>query len=135
MILENSRVNYCIDNCVHCSVAARTASTPSNWRGSTLSMPRIHIYILLLQLQPFYGSLDFVRNNLCELVPEETFTHSHLPIMDINHPLSASAIFYDTWHPPCSIYMPDSLFPQSPSFLWFTSWPGTLHFWIETSRW
>jgi len=27
--------------------------------------------------QPFYGSLDFVRDNPSELVPEETFTHSH----------------------------------------------------------
>jgi len=25
--------------------------------------------------QPFYGSLDFVRDNLGEPVPEETFTH------------------------------------------------------------
>jgi len=31
----------------------------------------------LLQ-QPFYGSLDFVRDNPGELVPEETFTHSHI---------------------------------------------------------
>jgi len=30
-----------------------------------------------LQLQPFYGSLDFVRVNMGEPVPEETFTHSH----------------------------------------------------------
>ena len=28
--------------------------------------------------QPFYDSLDFVRENPGELVPEETFTHSHL---------------------------------------------------------
>jgi len=28
--------------------------------------------------QPFYGSLDFVRNNPGEPVPEKTFTHSHL---------------------------------------------------------
>jgi len=28
--------------------------------------------------QPFYGFLDFVRDNLDEPVPEETFTHSHL---------------------------------------------------------
>jgi len=28
-------------------------------------------------IQPFYGSLDFVRDNPGELVPEETFTHSH----------------------------------------------------------
>jgi len=27
--------------------------------------------------QPFYGSLDFVRDNPGEPVPEETFTHSH----------------------------------------------------------
>jgi len=36
------------------------------------------------------------------------------PIMVINHPLSASSIFYDPRHP-CSIYMPDSLLPQSLS--------------------
>jgi len=34
----------------------------------------------------------------------------------INHPLSAVSIFYDPWHPPCAIYMPDSLFPHSLSF-------------------
>ena len=27
---------------------------------------------------PFYSSMDFVRHNLGELVPEETFTHWHL---------------------------------------------------------
>jgi len=27
--------------------------------------------------QPFYSCLDFVWDNPCELVPEETFTHSH----------------------------------------------------------
>ena len=31
----------------------------------------------LLVLQLFYGSLDFVRDNPDEPVPEETFTHSH----------------------------------------------------------
>jgi len=33
---------------------------------------------LLLLLQLFYRSLDFVKNNPSEPVPEETFTHSHL---------------------------------------------------------
>jgi len=28
--------------------------------------------------QTFYGSMDFVRDNPGERVPEETFTHSHL---------------------------------------------------------
>jgi len=35
--------------------------------------------------------------------------------MVINHPLSASSIYYNPWHPPCSIYVPDSLFAQSLS--------------------
>jgi len=42
-------------------------------------------------------------------VPKETFTHSHLII---NHPLSASSIYYNPQHPPCSIYMLDGLFAQ-----------------------
>jgi len=52
------------------------------------------------------------------------------PIVVINHPLSASSIYYDPWHPPCSIYMPDSLLFHNlcSRFLWSTSWPGTLHF-------
>jgi len=43
---------------------------------------------LLLLLQPFYISLEFVRDNLGEPVPEETFTHSHpswssiIPVQD-----------------------------------------------------
>jgi len=73
--------------------------------------------------QPLCGSLDFVRNNLGEPVPEETFTHSHLswspvipyllpPSIMIHgilpvqftclsvffHSLSPS--FLLTWHPP-----------------------------------
>jgi len=35
---------------------------------------------------------DFVQDYLYELVPEETFTHSQILI--INHPLSASFIYY-----------------------------------------
>ena len=59
--------------------------------------------------------------------------HPLTPIVVINHPLSASSIFCDTSHPPCSIYVPDSLFPQSLSkFFWSTSWPGTFHFTLHT---
>jgi len=38
--------------------------------------------------------------------------HPITSIVVINHPLSASSIYYD---PPCSIHTPDSLFPQSLS--------------------
>jgi len=71
--------------------------------------------------QPFYSCLDFVQDNPGDPVPAETFTHS--PIMVINHPFSASSMYYDPWHPPCSIYVPDSLFPQSLSkFSWSSSY-------------
>ena len=45
--------------------------------------------------------------------------HPLTPILIINHPLSAFSIYCNPWHPPYSIYVPDSLFPQSPSrFSW-----------------
>jgi len=78
--------------------------------------------LLVTHTQPFYGSLDFVSDNLGELVPEETFTHSPIAV-----------ICYDPWYPPYSIYVPDSLFPQSlSSFLQSTSWRGTFHFIFRT---
>jgi len=46
------------------------------------------------------------------------------------HPLSASSIYYDLWHPLCSIYVPDSLFPQSLSkfpFDYLLAWHPPLH--------
>jgi len=39
---------------------------------------RISMISLITHTQPFYTSWDFVRDNPGELVPEETFTHSHL---------------------------------------------------------
>ena len=50
--------------------------------------------------------------------------------MVINHYLSASSIFYDSWHPLCSIYMPNSLFPQSLSkfsLVYLLTWHPPLH--------
>ena len=53
--------------------------------------------------------------------------HLLTTIKIINHPLSASSIYYDPQHPlSCSIYVPDSLLHnlfQSP--LWSTSWSRT----------
>jgi len=53
------------------------------------------LFQLLLLLQPFYGSLDFVRDNPGEPVPEQTFTHSHL---------SWSSIIPYLLPPPFTIY-------------------------------
>ena len=63
--------------------------------------------------QPFYGSLDFVWT-----MPVRRHQKIHSPthiIMVINHPLFASSVYYNPWRPLCSIYGPDSLFPQSLS--------------------
>jgi len=59
--------------------------------------------------------------------------HPLTVIMVINQPLSSSSIYYDPWHPPCSVNVPNSPFPQPlSSFLWSTSRPGTLHFILHT---
>jgi len=52
--------------------------------------------------QPFYGSLDFVHDNLGEPVSEKNI-HPLTVIMIINHLLSAFSIYYDTRDPPYSI--------------------------------
>jgi len=56
--------------------------------------------------------------------------HPLIPIVVINHPLSASSIYYDPWHPPCSIYVPDSLFVQHLSefsLVYLLTWHSPLH--------
>jgi len=35
-------------------------------------------------------------------------THPLTPILVIGHPLSTSSIYYDPWHPQCSVYVLDS---------------------------
>jgi len=55
-------------------------------------------------------------------------THTHILIN--NHALSASSIYYDPYHPPCSIYMLDSLFVQllsKFSLVYFLVWNPPLH--------
>jgi len=86
-------------------------------------------FSIVILLQPFYGSLDFVRDNPGEPVPEETFTHSHLSWSSVI-PYLLPSFFYDPWHPPCSIYVPDNLFPQSFSkfsFVYLLAWHPPLH--------
>jgi len=42
-----------------------------------------------------------------------------MSILIDNHPLSASSIYYDPQHSPCSIYVPDSLTAQPVSKSYF----------------
>jgi len=77
--------------------------------------------------QLFYGYLNFVRDNPGESVPEETFTHSNLSWSSmIPYLISPSITFHGIL---CSIYMPDSVFPQPLSkFSLVYLLPDTFHF-------
>jgi len=78
--------------------------------------------------KPFYGSMDFVRDNPREPVPEETFTH--LPLLwssivpYLLHPFTTIHGILPVQSTHLTIFFHD----LSPSFLWSTSWPDILHF-------
>jgi len=87
---------------VHCFAVAQTSVS--------------HTHATVLQLSGFclgQPGLAGTKRNI----------HPLTPIVVISHPLSASFIYYNPWHPPFYILR---LFPQSPSFLWSFSWPGIL---------
>jgi len=81
---------------------------PSLWLSATL-LDCDHTHTQL-----FYGYLDFFPGQP-GWVGTWRNIHPPTPVLIINHPFTASSIYYDLWHPPCSIYIPDSLFPQSLS--------------------
>jgi len=82
--------------------------------------------------QPFYGSLDFVWDNLGDQVPEETFTHSHMSWSSIVPYLLHPSNMTDGFLPVQSMCPTVFFHNLCPSFLWSTSWPGTLHFKLHT---
>jgi len=55
-----------------------SSNNSSNYSFSCVQYSLMENYALTDHTQPFNGSLDFVRDNLGEPVPKETFTHSHL---------------------------------------------------------
>jgi len=95
-----------------------------------LGLPR---WTITTHTQPFHGSVDFIRDNPGELVPEETNIHPLTLIVVINHPylLSPSTTIHGIL-PIQSMCFRVFFHNLSPSFLWSTSWPGTLHFILQT---
>jgi len=85
------------------------------------------ILLLLLILLPFYGPLS----GTTWLSQYQKNIHPVTPILIINHLLSASTIYCNPWHPPCSIYTSDTLFAQSlskfSSILLIWQWHPPLH--------
>jgi len=84
------------------------------------------------QTQLFYDSQYFVRDNLGEPVPEETFTHSHLSWSPVSPYLLPPSITIHGILPVQFACLTVFFHNLSPSFLRSTSWPGTLHFILHT---
>ena len=79
--------------------------------------------------QPFYDSMDFVPDNLGEPVPEETLTNSWSSIAPyLLHPSNTIHGILPVQSTCLTIFFQN----VSPSILWYTSWPGTLHFILHT---
>jgi len=80
----------------------------------------------LILLQPLYGPLP----GLTGWASNRRNIHTLTPILVINYPLSAFSIYNDPWHPPCSIYVPDSLLAQlllKSSLVYLLVWHPPLH--------
>jgi len=105
-----------------------TPSTPQIWPPLTGHLKFVtgdyvgdgyHTHILT---QPFYGSLDFVQDNLSEPVPEETFAHSHLSWSSIVPNLLYPSNTIHGILPVQFMHLTVFFHNLSPSFLWSTSW-------------
>jgi len=92
---------------------------------------KIHTYTHT-HTQPFYSSMDFVRDNPGEPVLEETFTHSHLLRSSIALYLLHPSNMIHGILPVQSTQLTIFFHNLSPSFHWSTSWLGTLHFILHT---
>ena len=78
-----------------------------------------------------FTALHFVRDNPGEPVPEATFTHSHLWSSIVPLLLHPSTTIHGIL-PVQSTHLTVFFHNLSPSFLWSTPWPGTLHFILHT---
>jgi len=82
--------------------------------------------------QPFYGSLDSVRDNPDEPVPAETFTHLHLLWSSYIPYLLPPSITIHGILPVQFTCLTVFFHNLSSSFIRSTSWPGTLSFILHT---
>jgi len=81
--------------------------------------------------QPF-STLEFVRDNPGKPVPEETFTHSRLSWLSVIPYLLPPSVMIHGILPVQFKCLTVFFHNLSPSLLWSTSWPGTLHFILHT---
>jgi len=84
---------------VHRRPNRNTENTHVHTRTRTCTCTCRHTHT---RIQSFYGSLDFVRTTrVSRYQKKHSPTHTYRGHQ--YHPLSASSICYNPWHPPCSI--------------------------------
>ena len=111
--------------CLSCCPTNSVKALKINFKTAHL-LKRISIILPLLL--PLLLLWLFVWDYLGEPVPEETFTHSHPSWSSITlYQLSPSTMIHSIL-PVQFKCLTVFLHSLSPSFLWSTSWPGTLHF-------
>jgi len=81
------------------------------WRQNHMYLPTSPALQAVLE-QPFY-SISYGTTRVSQ--DQKKNIYPLTPILIINHLLSASSIYYKPQHPPCSIYVLDSLFEQNLS--------------------
>jgi len=114
--LTNYNNNHSVNKLPHARIQYTHAYTHACTHARTHARTHTHT-------QPFYISTDFVHNNLGESVPEETFTHSSI----VPYLLHLSTMIHGIL-PVQSVCLTVIFHNLAPSFLWSTSWPGTLNF-------
>jgi len=119
-----------------CKGKITEADAPTMWLDAT---PRILLVPHLHHLQHLMKPLSGTHNHFTALwifsgtTRVSRYQKKHSPTHTYRgHQsyLSAFSIYYDPWHPPCSIHVPDSLFPQSLSkfyLVYLLAWHPPLH--------
>jgi len=92
---------------------------PQNWKYITHYNTHTHNH---------FSALDSLRDTPGELVPEETFTHSHLSWSSVIPYLLSSSVAIHGILPIQFTCLTVFFHNLCPSFLCYTSWPGTLNF-------
>jgi len=122
MHLNRTHNTECFRTCIEVFCWRNTASS-SSVSNTFSSDVNTHTHTTILCLWILSATTQ-----VSQYQKKHSATHTHIVV--INHPLSAFSIYCNPWHPLCSIYVPDSLFPQSLSkfsLVFLLAWHPPLH--------
>jgi len=120
---------WCTTKCIYCNVLWLWICYSATYLTHTHTHAHTHTHTHTTVLWLF----GFCPDNPGEPVPEERLTHSHLSWSSIVPYLLPSNTIHGIL-PVQSTCLTVFFHSLSPSFLWSTSWPGTLYFILHTFR-